>query len=337
MTYRRIIISGFGGRDRLVVQEEECLPEPRANELRIKVLASGVAFTDVMIRKGKYPGLKEKPPFSPGYDMVGIIDKIGSSVTEFETGEMVADLTVTGSHSAYICLPAHRLVRLPPNLDPVKATALILSYVTAHQLLNRIANVPDKGRILIHGAGGAVGTAMLDLARLRQIEAYGTASKPKHNTVSTRDGIPIDYRERDFVEEIRSLENPGVDAVFDPIGGKHLARSFQALRNNGTLVAYGFQNAVQGKGGNIPLDLLRLKLWHWCPNRKSTAFFSIGATRKQHPEWFREDVADLFRLLQDGKVDPSIDQVIKLEDIPEAHRRIEAGEPVGKIVVRFRE
>lgn len=312
-----------------------CGTEPRANEVRIKVLASSVAFTDVMIRKGKYPGLKKKPPFSPGYDMVGIVDKKGAAVAGFKVGERVADLTVTGSHAEYICCPADRLVPVPRDLDPVKATALILSYVTAHQLLNRVAKVSDKGRILVHGAGGAVGTAMLELARLRQIEVYGTASKPKHKTVHERGGIPIDYKEKDFAEAIPALRDPGVDAVFDPIGGEHLARSFRVTRHRGILVAYGFQNAVQGKDGNVLFDLLRLKAWNWLPNGKSTAFYSIGTMRKKHPQWFKEDLYFLFQSLMSGDVDPVIDRTINLEGVPEAHRRIEASEAIGKIVVEL--
>ncbi|HKJ89897.1 MAG TPA: zinc-binding dehydrogenase [Oceanipulchritudo sp.] len=213
---------------------------------------------------------------------------------------------------------------------------MILSYVTAHQLLNRVAKVSDRSRILIHGAGGAVGTAMLELAQLRQIEVYGTASLAKHKTVRERGGIPIDYKGQDFTEAILTLGDPGVDAVFDPIGGEHLTRSFRVTRDRGILVAYGFQNAVQGKGGNVLLDLLRLKVWNWLPNGKSTAFYSIGATRKSHPQWFKEDLTFLFQLLKGGKVDPVIDRIISLEGIPDAHRRIEAGEPIGKIVVRLR-
>lgn len=335
MPYKRILIPEFGGRNVLSLKEEARLPQPRDNEVRVKVLASGVAFTDVMIRKGKYPELKEKPPFSPGYDMVGIVDVTGSSVKEFEVGEMVADLTVTGSNAEYICLSADRLVRVPPESDPIKATALILSYTTAYQLLHRVARVSAGSRILVHGAGGAVGTAFLELARLHDIEVYGTASKPKHKIISARGGIPIDYHRKDFVGEIQSLKNPGVNAVFDPIGGPHLARSFRVVRKNGILVAYGFHDAVQGKGGNILMDFLRLKAWDWLPNGKSTAFYSIGATRKKHPDWFKEDMEALFQLLADGKIEPVIDSTIGLHDVPQAHRRIEAGESIGKIVIKF--
>lgn len=332
MPYKRIIISEFGEKDVLRLKKEAVLPEPDPDEVRIKVLASGVAFTDVMIRKGKYPELTIKPPFSPGYDMVGVVDKKGSSVSAFDVGEMVADLTVTGSHAEYLCLPVERLVRVPPKLDPARATALILSYTTAYQMLNHVAQARPRHRILVHGAGGAVGTAFLELARLKEIEVYGTASKPKHEIISKRGGIPIDYRKKDFLEEIQSLKPPGVDAVFDPIGGTHLARSFRGLRNKGILVAYGFQNAVQGKGGHILMDFLRLKLWDWIPNDKSTAFYSIGATRKRHPDWFRKDLATLFEWLAKGKLDPVIDTTIGLEDVPEAHNRIERGEPRGRLL-----
>jgi NADPH2:quinone reductase len=161
MSYKRVIITGFGGPEVLKIIEEPKLPEPKPDEVRIKVLATSAAFTDVMIRKGKYPDVKDKPPFSPGYDVVGVVDKVGDSATRFKVGQRVADLTVIGAYSEYLCLPESRLTLVPDSLDPAEAVSLILSYVTAYQMLHRVAKVKGSQRILVHGAGGAVGTAML--------------------------------------------------------------------------------------------------------------------------------------------------------------------------------
>ena len=166
MSYRRVIITGFGGPEVLQLVEEAALPETKPGEVRIRVLVTSAAFTDVMIRKGKYPDVKDKPPFSPGYDMVGVVDKLGDGATRFKVGQRVADLTVIGAYSEYLCLPESRLTPAPDGLDPAEAVSLVLSYVTAYQMLHRIAKVKRNQRILVHGAGGAVGTAMLQLGKL---------------------------------------------------------------------------------------------------------------------------------------------------------------------------
>lgn len=279
MSYKHVIITKFGGPEVLKVVEETALPEPKHGEVRVKVLVTSAAFTDVMIRKGKYPDVKEKPPFSPGYDMVGVVDKLGEGVTRFKVGQRVADLTIIGAYSEYICRPESRLTPVPDGLDPAEAVSLILSYVTAYQMLHRVAKVKRGQRILVHGAGGAVGTAMLQLGKLLDLEMYGTASQSKHELVASLGATPIDYKGEDFVERIRSLTGDGVDAAFDPIGGESLKRSFSVLRRGGMLVAYGFYNTVMGKGGSIPLDFIRLKLWNIMPNGRSTTFYSIGALR----------------------------------------------------------
>lgn len=333
MSYKRVIITGFGGLEVLKVVEEAALPEPKPGEVRIKVLVTSAAFTDVMIRKGKYPDVKNKPPFSPGYDVVGIVEKLGDGVTRFKVGQRVADLTVIGAYSEYICLLASRLTPVPDSLDPAEVVSLILSYVTAYQMLHRIAKVKGRQRILVHGAGGAVGTAMLQLGKLLDLEMYGTASKSKHELVTQLGATPIDYKSENLVERMRNLTGDGIDAVFDPIGGDSFKQSFSVLRRGGILVAYGFYNAVMGKGGNIPLDFIRLKLWNILPNSRSTTFYSIGALRQKQPDWFSGDLTKLLTLLAQGKIKPVIAARIPLAEVQRAHELIEEAGVQGKIVL----
>ena len=333
MTYKRLEIAEFGGPEVLGIVEEEILPEPGKGEVRVRVLSAGASFTDIMIRKGKYPEVKRKPPFTIGYDMVGVVDKVGEGVEHFLPGRMVADLTVIGACAEYICIPADRLTPVPETVDPAEAVCLVLSYVTAYQMLHRIARVKAGGRILIHGAGGAVGTAMIQLCRLNGIEVYGTASESKHELVSGLGAVPIDYRKEDFAERIDDLAKGGVDAVFDPIGGDTLKRSLRILRPGGMLVCYGFYNSVLGKGGSVPLDFLRLKLWNILPIQRSTAFYSIGATRKKHPDWFAEDLAVLFDLLENGKIRPVIGGRFPMAEAAKAYERIETGQVNGKLIL----
>jgi len=334
MSYKRVVISKFGGPEVLNVIEEAALPEPSDGKVRIKVLVTSAAFTDVMIRKGKYPDVKEKPPFSPGYDMVGIVDKLGEGVTQFQVGQKVADLTVVGAYSEYICLPADRLTPVPENLDPTEAVSLILSYVTAYQLLHRVAKVKRSQRILVHGAGGAVGTAILQLGKLLDLEMYGTDAMDKLELVERLGAKAIDYKREDFVKRIRCLTGDGVDAVFDPIGGNYFSRSFSVLRRGGILAAYGFYNNVMGRGGSIPLDLLRLQLWNLFSNNRSTKFYSIGATRQKQPGWFSEDLTALFDLLGQNKIKPIIGAQMSLAEARHAHELIEQGNVCGRIVLR---
>ena len=211
MACSRIIITQFGGPEVLQAIEETSLPEPQFGEDRIRVLVTSASFTDTMNRKGKYPNLKQKPPFSLGHDMIGVVDKVGPDASRFKIG----------------------------------------------QILSRVAQVQSGQRILIHGAGGI-------------------------------------------------------------------------------LVAFGFQNSILGKGGNIPLDFIYLKLWDMLPNHRSTSFCSIEAMRRKHPDWFTEDLAQLFTWLKNGKIKPVIAAKMPLAEAKQVHQLIEQAGVQGKIVLMVR-
>jgi NADPH:quinone reductase-like Zn-dependent oxidoreductase len=333
MSYKRVIVTEFGGPEVLKVVEEAAPPEPGPGEVRVKVLVTSACFTDTMIRKGVYRNVKEKPPFSPGYDVVGVVDELGAGVTKLKVGQRVADLTVTGAYSQYICRPESSLVPVPAGLDPAEAVSLVLSYVTAYQMLHRSARIQRGQRILIHGAGGAVGTAMLQLGKELDLEMYGTASKSKHELVASLGATPIDYRSEDFAERVRGLTGDGVHAAFDPIGGDNFKRSFKSLRRGGTLVAYGFYDNAMGKGGNVPLEFMLVKLWDILPNGRSTAFYSIGPLREKHADWFHADLTELFNLLAQGKIKPVIAERMGLTEAARAHELVERAAVRGKIVL----
>jgi len=333
MSYKRVIITEFGGPEVLEVVEEAALPEPGAGQVRVKVLVTSAGFTDTMIRKGVYFDLKEKPPFSPGYDLVGVVDKLGADVTKLKVGQMVADLTVSGAYSQYICQPESSLVPVPDGLDPAEAVSLVLSYVTAYQMLHRSAKVGRGQSILVHGAGGAVGTALLQLGKLLDLEIYGTASRSKHKLVAGLGATPIDYRSEDFLERVRGLTGDGVHAAFDPIGGDNFKRSFKSLKRGGTLVAYGFYDNAMGKGGSVPLEFMQVKLWNILPNGHSTAFYSIGSLREKQPDWFHADLTELFNLLAQDKIKPVIAERMGLAEAARAHELVERAAVQGKIVL----
>jgi NADPH:quinone reductase len=332
MPWTRVRLNAFGGPEELELETVPDLPEPGQGEVRVRVLVTSAAFTDVMICKGMYPDVKDRPPFTPGYDMVGLVDASGPGATRFRPGDRVADLTTIGAYAEYICLPEDRLTPVPEGVSDVDALGMILSALTPFQMLHRVAKMQAGKSLLIHGAGGAVGTAMLQLAKDAGITAFGTDIAAKHDLIRSLGATPIDA---DAPEEaLRTAVGEGVDCAFDPLGGESLSRSLHALKPGGMLVAFGFQNEVLGRGGSIPMDFVKLKLWDWLPNGHATAFYSIGAMRRKHPDWFREDLATLFEMLAEGRIAPVVAEVLPLSEVRQAHARVEAGDVAGKLVLR---
>ncbi len=243
MKHRRIIVTHYGGPDALRVVEEEC-PEPKHGEVRVRVLAAGVSLPDLMMREGIHP---ETPPlpFTPGWDLVGVVDRLGDGVSGIEPGQVLAALPIRGAYAEFVCLPQRELVPVPAGLDPAEAVSLVLNYVTAYQMLHRSTKVRPGQRVLIHGAAGGVGSALLQLGHLAGLEMYGTCSSRGASAVSDLGAVPIDYQHQDFVEEIHRLTGEGVDVVFESIGGTHIWRSRKALRSGGTVVAYGLTGSLR--------------------------------------------------------------------------------------------
>jgi len=163
MAHTRIIVTHYGGPDALRVIQEEC-PEPKTGEVRVRVLAAGVSLPDVMAREGIHP---ETPlvPFTPGWDLVGVVDRLGEGVSGIEPGQTVAALPIHGAYAEFVCLPLGELVPVPPSLDPAEAVSLVLNYITAYQMMHRSVQVKPGQRVLIHGAAGGVGSALLQLGR----------------------------------------------------------------------------------------------------------------------------------------------------------------------------
>ncbi len=155
MRHTRIVVTHYGGPDALRMIEEEC-PEPKHGEVRVQVLAAGVALPDIMAREGIHP---ETPaaPFTPGWDLVGAVDRLGDGVSGMKPGQIVAAMPISGAYAEYICLPQRELVPDPSGLDAAEAVSLVLNYVTAYQMMHRFAKVRPGQRVLITGrrAGSA--------------------------------------------------------------------------------------------------------------------------------------------------------------------------------------
>lgn len=335
--WHHIQLTAFGGPDRLQLVTEPALPIPGPGQVRVKVLTAGTGFTDTVIRQGQYPGVKQKPPFTPGYDWFGVVDSLGSDVSTLQPGDYVADMPVIGGYSQYLLADAEQVIPCPAGLDPAQAVCMILSYTTAYQMLTRECALKPGDSILVHAAGGAVGTAFLELARELGLTVYGTASAAKHELVRSFGATPIDYRSTDFVAEISRLTGgQGVQAVFDTIGGRNWPRSYRCVARGGKLVGFGALQVTTGEE-SIPGLLWGfaklLGFWRLLPDGRRTGFYNIQSRREKHPEEFREDVMTLLQWLGDGRLHPAVAEVRPLAQAADVHRLIDAGAVAGKIVL----
>ncbi len=328
MKNHRVVVLERGGPDVLAVIEED-LPEPRSGEVRVKVLTAGVSAFDLMVRSRRFPGFP-RPPFTPGCDVVGVVEEVGEGVSTVRPGQTVAGGPfLTGGYTEFICLPAAEVVPVPQGVDPGEAVCLVANYVTAYLEMHQVARVKSGERILIHGAAGGVGTALLELGRLAGLEMYGTASRHNHELVSALGATPIDYRTEDFVARIRSLTGDGVDVVFDPIGGaRQLWRSYRTLRKGGRLVWFGVAASSRAGIKVIPLSLLTRLFLALIPDGKRAPLTPNAGKGPQ-----TETLAELLDLLAAGKIKPVVAERIPLLEAARAHELLERGGHAGKVVL----
>lgn len=329
MKYKRIVISRYGGPEVLQVVEAE-LPEPQPGEVRVKILAAGVAWGDILKREGL--GFGVRPPFTPGYDIVGTVDKLGANVSTVDIGQMVAALPLFGGYAEFLCLPASELVKVPTGLDPVNAVCLVMNYVVAYQMLHRAACVKPGERILLHSAAGGVGTALLQLGKLAELKMYGTASSGKHELIASLGGAPIDYKKEDFMERVFAMTGDGVDVVFDPIGGTHAWQSHRMLHKGGRLIVYGAHTAVQDGTFKLVSGAILSSFLNLIPDKKLLSY-SITRSKYSTPEWCRDDLSKLFELLAQEKIKPIIAERIPLVEAAHAHELLGMGSVIGKMVL----
>jgi NADPH:quinone reductase-like Zn-dependent oxidoreductase len=341
-SFRQVVISEHGDADVLQLVETSPLPQPGPGEVRLRVLTASASFTDIMVRRGIYGGIEAELPYPPGYDLIGVVDAVGEGVSEFQPGQRVADLTIWGAYTEYAIRPADGLVPLPERIDSEEAVVLVLAYITAYQMLYRVADVQPQQRVLIHGASGAVGTALAQLGRVSGLTMYGTASTAKQDYVASLGVVPIDYKTEDFVARVlEETDGEGVDVVFDAVGLDNFKRSYSLLKPRGLLVEYGLYLAsLNSSGLELIMEFIGWQwqqlLWSWFPEeeRRST-FYSIADMRTAEPAWFREDLTSLFELLAEGNIQPRIWKTLPLEQAAQAHRLIESGQVEGKIVLRI--
>ena len=327
-TYRAVMLTKKGGPDVLEVVELP-LEAPRSGQLRVRVTAAGVGATDLIMLGGSYP-FAPKIPFVPGYETVGVVDAIGANVGGFEVGERVAALTVYGGFAEFLVREAEHFLPVPSGVSDCDAAAIILNFVTAWQMIHRVARVQAGQTAVVTGASGGVGTAALQLLRLAGVKIYGAASAAKQGRVRSLGAIPIDYRQGRLDRLVRALEPHGVDYVFDAVGGANVGLCIGALRRGGMVVGFGFMGAA----GMLSKVRMFWNLFVGARLRgRRGAFYGISALYRKDPKPLREDLPKLFALLAEKKIDPLITHTFPLLRAREAIELLASGSVEGKIVL----
>jgi NADPH:quinone reductase-like Zn-dependent oxidoreductase len=330
MKQHRVIVARRGGPDVLHVVVED-RPEPLAGEVRVRILAAGVSAFDVMLRSHWFPGFP-RVPFTPGVDIVGVVDALGSGVTTVAPGQMVAAGAFAlqgGGYAEHLCLPATQVVPVPAGVDPAKAVCLVVNYLTAFSAMHRTAAVRNGERILVHGAAGGVGSALLELGGRSGLEMYGTASPHNHALVARFGATPIDYHTEDVVARIRELTGDGVDVVFDPVGGaRQLWRSYRTLRRGGRLVWFGVVATSSAGMRVIPSSIVTRFVLDVLPDGRRAP---LPGDAGKPTAWYRDTLTGLLDLLAAGELDPIVAERVPLDDAARAHRMLEQGGHAGKI------
>ncbi len=354
---KRVVVDRFGGPEVVRVIDDQ-VPRPGPGEVRVRVLAAGVSYTDAMLRAGSYLGVP-KPPFTPGYELVGVVEELGPGCSSLRVGGRIGTLTVWGADAERVCVLEANAVEVPEVLDPAEVMSLLFTHMTAYQLLHRTARVKRGESLLVHGAAGRVGSAVLELGAVAGLRMYGTASDRDLAVVERLGATFIDYRNEDFLVQVRELtDGEGVDVVLDGFGGTLSVRSFRALRRGGRLVLYGHSGTVAHGRRSWPgwlnwyATTATVSVWGLLSPGRRVLVYRIQRLREGHqwvpvaarralpvgggprnPEWFREDFCALLELLRAGKIHPVVAERLPLSEARRAHELLERSADKGKLVL----
>ncbi len=335
---RQAVIPRHGPPD-VFEMRESADPVPGDGQLRVRVRAAGVNFADVLSRLGLYPDAP-KPPLVVGYEVAGHVDAIGRDVTGFVDGDRIMALTRWGGYSDVVVVPVEHAFHFPGNLSDAEAAAVPVNYLTAAVALYRMASLNSGETVLIHNAGGGVGIAATQLARLKRALVIGTASPHKHAALRAF-GVEhaIDYRIANVPEEVRKItRGRGVDVILDPIGGSSFLTSYRMLAPLGRLVMFGLSAAAPGERRSL---WRAFRAWWSLPrfnpmsmvNRNRGVFgLHIGHLWDE-----RKQLAPLMEMLlselRAGRLKPVVAKTFPLDRAADAHRYIQSRQNIGKVVL----
>jgi len=320
-------------RDRLELQPWRA-PAPADGQVRVRVAYSAVSFGDIMLRRHVF---RRVPAVAvPGYEVVGTVDAVGAGVASLRAGDRVAAFIEYGGNARHAICRARDAVVVPADLDGPRAAAAVLNYATAFGMIAAAALGPGDD-LLVHGASGGVGTAVLDTARALGLRALGTARGHARRELL---GAPIfDARSRGLVDEVRAASGgAGVRAVFDPRAGRGLWRSRAMVRRGGSLIVFGLSSVAKpGLAGALGAagTLASIALFKALPGKR-TAIFAMDQIYPRDPERVRQLVARAMESLAGGAIAPVVGAVLPLAEVAQAHRLVEGGGVVGKVVIDCR-
>jgi len=334
----QVIIPRYGPPDIFVVREAAD-PVPGAGEIRIAVRASGVNFADVMARIGIYPDAPP-PPFVVGYEVAGIVDALGAGVHGHAIGDRVVAFTRFGGYASAVIVGADCAFPAPARLTDMQAAAIPVNYMTALLAIDKLGNLAAGETVLIHGAGGGVGIAAIQLAHLRNAVVLGTASAVKHASLRAQ-GVHhmIDPRASDITRWVRDLTGGrGVDVVLDPLGGASIAQSYALLAPLGRLVIYGASSAVSGARRNwwriarVMATMKSFRALMLMNDNRGALGLNLGRLWLEVPR-LAPAMRGLLADFEAGRLTPVVDRGFPLEHAAEAHRLLQARGNLGKVVL----
>jgi len=333
---KRIVYTKRGGLEAIEIIDEKS-PEPGNNEVMIEVHRAGINFADLMMRQGLY-GAAPAFPFTPGYEVSGVIRAIGSDVERHNVGDRVVALTGFGGYAEQVVVSEERAWTLPDNVSFDAAAAMPVTYLTAHHMLVHLGNFREGDSVLVHHAAGGVGTATAQIVKaLKGGRIYGTASVEKADFVEEMGMIHIP-RGEDFVQRIKG-ESDGVHHALDPVGGKHVMESYKALRNGGRLYVFGASSAVKGPKRSL---WTAIKMWRTTPRfdpirmmNSNKSVYGVHMGMWKDEEIAREQMVALASMLEKGQIDPVIDSVYRFEDVAKAQQYIHNRGNRGKVLLDF--
>ena len=316
-------------------------PKPGPSQVLIKVEAFGLNFADIAARYGKYRGAPPLPSLL-GYDVVGQVEKCGANVKNLTIGDRVTALTLFGGYAEFAIAENGVANKIPESISAGVAVALATQYCTAYFLSDRITNIQENEKVLIHAAAGGVGTALVQMALHKKCIVYGTCSSPEKMEYLQINGVhhPINHRKKDFAETIRSLVgDKGLDVVFNPIGGKSLKQGYRLLGAGGRLVSYGVSSLNSQKTifGKLK-DLWQFGIYHpvqFLSNSKGVIGVNMLKIAEEKPEKIARVMQEVIQLQQEGILRPHVGGKYSINQLVEAHTFLESGKSMGKIVVRW--
>jgi synaptic vesicle membrane protein VAT-1 len=335
---KQMFIVGHGGPEKLQLRESAD-PSPAAGEIRIRVKASGINFADILARQGLYPDAP-KIPCVVGYEVSGVVDRVGAGVNQSWVDRDVFALTRFCGYSDLLIVPEKQVFPKPASLSHEQAAAIPVNYLTAWQLLVVMGSLKCEETVLVHNAGGGVGLAAIDISRHIGATIYGTASSGKHAFLKQR-GLheAVDYRKQDWAVELDRLTNgKGVALIIDPLGGNHWKKSYKALRSTGRLGMFGISTATTSKlVGPLRLVPVALGTPFFHPLALMNANKSVFGVNLGHM-WHETDMVvawmeTLVKGVADGWVRPHVDKSFPLAEAGAAQTYIEERKNTGKVVL----